>query len=260
MVASSRLVPELALLVLLVIGLFSPARALEPRAEAEALLRAGNALYDQRDFRGAFLKYQRAKALYPSYKIDFNLALALEALGRRADAAVHFERFLDKGHPLAQREMIQSAMKKLSALKEQLGRVTVTAEISGASVLADGALVGTAPLRFYLEPGTHRLRFEEGERSLERTVTLGAGEQTLIALPRLVPPAPLPRRDVAGPTHQPLPAHEPLPPPERPFYKTWWFWTAIGVVVACGTVSAIVASRVGGDTRVPEGELGTITW
>ena len=31
------------------------------------------------------------------------------------------------------------------------------------------------------------------------------------------------------------------PPPSRPFYKRWWFWTAVGVAVAGATVGTVIA-------------------
>ena len=34
---------------------------------------------------------------------------------------------------------------------------------------------------------------------------------------------------------------------ERPFYKTWWFWTIVGVGVAAGIAGIVVATSGGGD-------------
>lgn len=35
----------------------------------------------------------------------------------------------------------------------------------------------------------------------------------------------------------------PPPPAGRPFYKSWWFWTAAGVVVAGSITAAVLATR-----------------
>lgn len=48
--------------------------------------------------------------------------------------------------------------------------------------------------------------------------------------------------------------HEPVRT-ERPFYKAWWFWTAVGVVVAGGVTSMILLT--GGNNRVASGMDGT---
>jgi tetratricopeptide (TPR) repeat protein len=46
---------------------------------------------------------------------------------------------------------------------------------------------------------------------------------------------------------------------ERPFYKKWWFWTAIGAaVVAASVTTAVVASS--GDSYTKEGGLGSVAW
>jgi tetratricopeptide (TPR) repeat protein len=46
-------------------------------------------------------------------------------------------------------------------------------------------------------------------------------------------------------------------PRSKPIYKKWWFWTAVGAVVA-GSVVAI-ALTTGGDDRVPQGADGSFT-
>jgi hypothetical protein len=38
-----------------------------------------------------------------------------------------------------------------------------------------------------------------------------------------------------------------------PFYKSWWFWTIVGVAVAGGTTAAVLGATSGPDTRVPGG-------
>jgi hypothetical protein len=65
----------------------------------------------------------------------------------------------------------------------------------------------------------------------------------VISTPRAVPEAAI----AAAPTVS-LPAG-------RPFYKTWWFWTAAGVVaVGAGTAIALGA---GGSAGPPSTHLGT---
>jgi len=49
----------------------------------------------------------------------------------------------------------------------------------------------------------------------------------------------------------------PTPPAVRPFYKTWWFWTAVGVIAASGTAAVIVASS-GDEEPPPDTKLGTV--
>ena len=70
---------------------------------------------------------------------------------------------------------------------------------------------------------------------------------------REAPPPPPPKEDPAPRLTEPVvtappppPQHliaSPPPPAEEsaPVYKRWWFWTAVGVAVAAGTVGALAA-------------------
>lgn len=44
----------------------------------------------------------------------------------------------------------------------------------------------------------------------------------------------------------------------RPFYKTWWFWTAVGVGAAAATTTAILVSRSSDGASVPDSDLGAV--
>ena len=44
-------------------------------------------------------------------------------------------------------------------------------------------------------------------------------------------------------------------PPRRQWFRTWWFWTAVGVVVAAGVTTAVVLSVPSGETEPPSGNL-----
>lgn len=46
-------------------------------------------------------------------------------------------------------------------------------------------------------------------------------------------------------------------PPDKPFYKKWWFWTGVGVAVAGGTVGIFAAS---GGSSPPGTDLGNIVF
>ena len=50
---------------------------------------------------------------------------------------------------------------------------------------------------------------------------------------------------------------DPAPPRSQPFYKKWWFWTGVSVVVVGATTAAIFASQPGVADPYP-GSLGTV--
>ncbi len=54
------------------------------------------------------------------------------------------------------------------------------------------------------------------------------------------------------------PPNRPTPPEARPIYKTWWFWTGIGVVAAAGGgITAYELTRTSGP---PDTSLGNIVF
>ena len=62
--------------------------------------------------------------------------------------------------------------------------------------------------------------------------------QPLPAAPAPVQPAPVtPAVDLTGAPAEPAPAQG------KPFYKKWWFWTAVGVVAVIGVGAGIAAAR-----------------
>lgn len=241
-----------------------------PREEAEILLRAGNALHDRGNYRGALGNYHEARRIFPSYKIDFNIGVTLMAMGRAIQAAQQFERFLLTARRVAEPAMKREAQRRLDRLRSRLGSVVVVCPVPGAVVAVEGAEVGRTPLegRLYLQPGAYSITITaEGRRPFRQQLTPGAGSLLTVFVPwrrGAAPPLPVPaynartRRDAAPAVTAPAPA--PAPAPERragPFYTRWWFWTAVGAVVAGGVTAAVVVTREP-EGREPRGELGTI--
>jgi tetratricopeptide (TPR) repeat protein len=173
------------LLALAVAAAAAPALAQSAKEEAARLFSEGNALYDNGDFAGALKKFEAARARYPSYKIDLNIATALVELGRPAEAAETYEVFLQRGSAQAPTDILVSARGKLDELKARLGRVTVSSPVSGATIKVDGKAAGTTPRDrpIYLQPGAHRLEAcKAGHACAAESVTVAAGEQRELTL------------------------------------------------------------------------------
>jgi tetratricopeptide (TPR) repeat protein len=238
------------LLLALLLQLPVASRADSPRERAAQLLRAGNQLHDRGDYPGALQKYREAKNLYPSFKIDFNIGITLDAMGRSIEAAELLDRFLRRAASAADPAIVSAARRRLEGLRHRLASLSVRCALRGATVAVNRAPVGQTPLDgpIFVQPGAHRLEVRaDGHEPFDSTFTLerGTDREIVVAL-RALALAPL----------QPLP---PARPPATPIYKRWWFWTVIGVVVAGGVTGAVVATQRGeGSSRVPAGELGTI--
>jgi tetratricopeptide (TPR) repeat protein len=222
------------LLILIALALPVRAGAETPRELARRLLQEGNTLLAAGHCQGALERFTRAQEVFPSsYKTDVNLGTALECLRRFAEAITHYEQFLGRADPAADRDMITGVQEKLASLRAKVATVTVRGE-AGAMVTVDGAEVGRTPLRrpIVLDPGAHRLSAIKGERRFSTELRLSTGERR--ELDALLPPVmSAPRR---------LVDIEPAPSPPR---RRVWTWVTAGAAAA----AAIVAIGVGASAK-----------
>ena len=238
------------------------------KQEAGKLFQDGNKLYTRGDIKGALEKFIKARKLFPSFKLDLNIATCLYDMGRHADAARELERFLDKAEK-APPAIIKEAHIKLSKLRRSLSSIKVGCNEEGATIVIDGKEVGQTPLsrRFYLRPGPHELKLiKEGFSFVNKELNLKVDEHRDLVItmkksgaePTPAPsPAPKPAvetvdKDDKGTAKQEVDlnlAKSPSPKPgasaSSPIYKKWWFWSAIGVVVAGATVGMAVGLQPG---------------
>jgi hypothetical protein len=220
----------------------------QAKDKAQALLKEGSALYKQADFSAALKKFEAAYALYPSPKLQFNIAQADRELGRIVEAVEAFETFLVQA-PDAAPPIVAEARQSLAELKPKLAQVRIDTA-AGAQIEVDDRAVGFTPLAriIWVLPGRHRVAIKHpnyAPSSLE--VAVSAGEIRTVA-PQLlpagrvatpVPPAPAPAPVVtAAPvvTETPVVTATPVAPappaPNVAAGKPWYFWTAAAATVA----------------------------
>jgi len=257
--AITRRTLPLILATLWVLGWGAPVAAGTPKEEARKLFKEGNRLNAAGDHRGALNRYIKARALYPSYKIDLNIAATLYSMGRLTHAVVYYERFLERAGGQADRQAMVTARAKLRELRARLASLTVSCAERGARVTVDGKVIGITPLprRVYLSPGAHHVVVIKGERVLlRRSLKLAAGghRDLVITGPR--------RQDV--PPDKLVSPFKPAPPPGKtlsPFEdegrsgtpsgpagavdqrrkrKTVMAWTFLGVGLAAGATAAVL--------------------
>jgi hypothetical protein len=166
-----------------------------------------------------------------------------------------------------------------------MGKLVIVADAT-AQVFIDDKLAGTGRLELDKAPGSYKVRVvREGFEAATYTVKVQAGvtatQQVVLKAVAVAPkpqpkPEPKPKAE-AKPT--PKPKAEPKPEPKverRPtgqqageakplavvseevkgaqsepeFYKTWWFWTAVGSVLAAGVATGVAlgAGAGGGAT------------
>ena len=118
-----------------------------------------------------------------------------------------------------------------------LSRVEISSEPLGAEVYLDGEFVGLTPVSLKLKAGSYGVKLVK------------VGYQGM-AFPLVVEEGKPVSRSVALEVVT-VPVAPPVAPPREtesvstPFYKTWWFWTAIGATVVGVSTAAYVLSRPG---------------
>jgi hypothetical protein len=243
----------LALSIVIASGV-AAAQPLDPahKDRAAALVTEGSKSFAAQDFQGALDRYDEAFKLYPSPKIRFNRALALDKLHREAEAADELDRFLAQATD-APPDALDQARRVLASLDQTVGKLSMTSAIV-AEAIVDGRAVGTTPATVHLAAGSHVVALSAtGYQTWTQTMNIVAG-QTTQANPRLDRV----RLEVTEPPPPPVIVKQPEPTPEHPpestpIYKRWWLWTAVGVVAA-GSVTAFLVTR---PPKAPATELGT---
>jgi tetratricopeptide (TPR) repeat protein len=206
---------------------------------AKQLRDLGAEAIERKDFATALDAFGRAYALFPSPNLRFNMGVALDQLGRSAEAIEAFEDFLAATSDVPA-EGGEYAGTRIAALSPRVARVDIIAPPS-ARVTVDGiaiALPRTRPLPAM--PGQREISASRvGYVTASQRVRLVAGERRRVEL-----------------TLEPLVRTSPAPPPPRalartPVHRKWWLWTSLGAVVTGGAVALGVALSQPSDATAP---------
>jgi len=253
-----RLYPQAILLAcvswLMTAALAAQAPA-DPRLDYDHAVAAALTAFGSGDYWKARGLFERAHALKPNARTLRALGLTAVELKRYTQARQELEDSQqDKRDPLtpAQREEVSNMLKWMQGA---LATVQLGVEPAQAQVFVDGQLASGLVV---LEPGQHSLRVvADGYQAREQALPLEAGTQQVLALVldrlELKPPPVVASTPALSPADA---ANTAFVQPDAGTTHTdstsitqrWWFWTAIGVVVVGGTVTAIALASSKGAT------------
>lgn len=209
----------------------APAHAIDSarKKEAKAHFAQGEKLYHLGKFTEALSEYSKAYEILPLPGFLFNIGQCHRMLGHMERAIFFFKGYLHEQPKAKNRRQVESL---LAECEQRLAEEKKAEE----ERLAE----------------ERRAAEEEKKRQDERE----KAEQAL-ALERL--------RLEAVRTATPPPLPSPAPPPPateagEPFYKTWWFWTIAGAVIAGAAAGTYFAVRPAPSPVNPSGSLGTVVW
>jgi tetratricopeptide (TPR) repeat protein len=264
-VRSSSIQVGLGLLILL--GSL-PAWAGQKEDAARAEVAAGTAAYNLGYYDDAARHYEEAYRQVPDPALLFNVGQAYRLAGKPDRAITAYRSYLRTAPAdAANRAQVEKRIPELEKL---------LAEMKSAQTAPPGGTLPTAPPAVtppaVQSPGSVPAvppaapPVETQGSALPATASPAAAEPAgpgTSDFPTFgTPPAPSPASPAAQPSADVPPGadlHAATPAPaseSTPVYKTWWFWTGVGVVAVASVVIAAVVLSSGSSKGIPSTKLG----
>jgi tetratricopeptide (TPR) repeat protein len=213
---------------------------------AKAHFNTGEINYEHGRFGDAAREFEEAYRLSGKAPLLYNVGKSYDAANDFARALDAYQRFLAAAAP-DNRDRDFSA-KRVEILQTLVGRVTVDGAADGSAVTLDDKPAGTTPLAapLVVNPGRHQLAVaREGYATFKSAVDVPVGGAASVAVKQTEA---IKVVTVAGPA----PAHE----KDKPVYKKWWLWTAVGgAVVVAGVITAVVVTSDSSNHGLPTVQL-----
>lgn len=149
----------------------------DTRAQAQALVGEANELVVDGRYVEALARLEEAFAIYPSPAIHVSIGTTLRQLGRNADAAAAYERYLAASPTGPTADEVRRILIEIDAT---VSRLTVRVKTVGAQIRLDTKILGEGPFDATLrvDPGEHTLVVEApGMRPFVMPLTLSAAER-----------------------------------------------------------------------------------
>jgi len=199
--ASRRPSRELWSLVLLGLGLglggggVAAAQPAPPanagKGDAKELMQLGVKLLKSQDYLGALAVFKDAYQRFPSAKILLNIGTTLKLLGRNAEAANAYQRYLDSQDADPARK--PDVEKEVASLDKSLGQLAIDAPAEAEiQVNTEDWMPASLGARFRLAPGPYTVRARrKGYQPFEVTGVLAVGQAMPVPIVMVVDPVPV---------------------------------------------------------------------
>lgn len=210
--------------------------------EAQEHFKRGAELYDEDNFRGALIEFQRAYELAPSYRILFNIGQVEMELQNYAGALRAYQRYLREGGPDVPAARVTQVTQEIERLKGRVGELVIETT-PGAEILIDEISVGFAPLPepAAVNTGRHHIAVHvPGKDPVTRVVDV-AGQQRLTVALGVTAGSGASKPALAVPK---VVAEESGPPSKVPMYVAW---SATGALAVGAGVFAVMAYSASSD-------------
>ncbi len=196
---------------------------------AKAHFNTGEVNYEHGRFTEAAHEFEEAYRLSGRAPLLYNVGKSYDAANDFARALDAYQRFLAAAPPdNADRDF---SAKRVELLQTLVGKIAVDGAVPGSQLALDGKAAGTTPLPapLVVNPGRHQLALaHEGYATFKTAVDVPVGGTATAAVKQTEAV-----KVVTVATHE----------QEKPVYKKWWLWAAVGgAVVAAGVITAVVVT------------------
>jgi len=213
---------------------------------AKAHFNTGEAYYEHGRFVDAAREFEEAYRLSQKAPLLYNVGKSYDAANDFARALDAYQRFLAAAAP--DNRDRDFAGKRVELLQTLVGKIALDGAVDGSAVTLDDKPAGTTPLAapLVVNPGRHQLAVaHEGYATFKSAVDVPVGGTANVAAKQTEA---IKVVTVAGPAV----ARE----KDKPVYKKWWLWTAVGgAVVVAGVITAVVVTSDSSNHGLPTVQL-----
>jgi hypothetical protein len=207
----------------------------------------GVEFFKDQSYDAALAEFQRAYSLSPNYRLFYNLAQVQLERHDYAAALKYLQDYLAAGGGELEAERRAQVSQEISRLKNKVARLLVRADVDGADISIEGAVVAKTPMAaaVTINPGVVHLRVSrEGYAAETRTLTVVSADDQVVSVSlsrdsssSSSGAAPVrPAQSDAAPTD----ASPPHTEPRRSYTAAW---VGLGVTAAFGAGTAVFALR-----------------
>jgi tetratricopeptide (TPR) repeat protein len=211
----------------------------DARTRARDKFLEASAAHERGEFEKAARLFEEAYRISPRGAVKFNAGISWDQAGDHVRAADAYEAALDMGG--LEEQQAGEARERLGALKRELGYISVDEPV-GAVVSVAQVERATVPVRLHVMPGSYHVLVEDGGRTAEQDVRVGAGEvvNVRLRLPGPPPVASAPATKTVVPLPPPRTEH---PAPHASSARTVWGWIGVGGGVALSGLAIFLGVR-----------------
>lgn len=204
-----------------IVAAFAQPSFADARVDARTHYERGTSLFDLGKYHDAAVEYEKAYELKNDPALLFNIGQAYRLANDHVEALTAYRSYLRRSPDAPNRVEVQSHIDELQQIVDSEKRSA------------------TSPPMGVLRPGQAPEGTPPAPPSEPRTSAPGAPSPEAVVAPATTPVA----ADVVAAS-----------PEHKPFYKKWWFWTAVGGVVVAGAVVGIaVAATTPQNASAPAG-------